>query len=412
VKFPECSTTAEKVLFSAILGLKLAAEREFPVDDFLKFRLPYPEVRRTVAGVLFTFFRRKRVVDSAIRYHSERPVRGWLMYILEVAVTQLLFQDAIPPQVAVAVAVEFAGHTESGEAGGNFANWLLRRVAAAPPAIPTTAEKVFPPELYRHWKSFMPKMVKNLAAPFLERPDLTFRSDLAQPLPGALPCNLDFTGKFRFFRLPDGGVAVNSAELADGKIYIQDPATALAVDFCALTGSERVCDLCAAPGGKSLMLAELLNKNGELVMYDRSEVRQKLTRENFSRRRFEAPYRIEVRDALSVAGEGDFDVVLCDVPCSNTGVFRRRPDALWRFSLSKLANLAALQYSILGSAAKMVKSGGRLIYSTCSIEPAENGENVAKFVAADPDFEIVGQRQLYPCREHDGGYAAVLRKIS
>ncbi|MPN25604.1 Ribosomal RNA small subunit methyltransferase B [bioreactor metagenome] len=109
---------------------------------------------------------------------------------------------------------------------------------------------------------------------------------------------------------------------------------------------------------------------------------------------------------------GEFDLVMADVPCSNTGVFRRRPDALWRFDHGELTKIAALQHSILDAAAARVAPGGQLVYSTCSIEPEENDRQMEAFTAEHPDFSLGGREFLLPCREHDGAYACLLRRSS
>ena len=165
-------------------------------------------------------------------------------------------------------------------------------------------------------------------------------------------------------------------------------------------------DLCAAPGGKSLMLGERLAGEGRLVAADRSERRQRQTAENFRRRGLD--YQVTVADPVELAGE--FDVVLADVPCSNTGVYRRRPDVLWRFRPEELEKITALQRRILGEAARLTAPGGQLVYSTCSIEPEENPLQVEAFLKEHPGFERLCERQLLPSAEMDGAYACLLRR--
>ncbi len=397
---------AAGILDSAVSGLTLWEEKNRSLDDYLAFDLRHPEFRRSVGNLLTVFFRRKRVIDSAIRHHAARPPRDEARRIIETALTQCLFQTGAPPEVAVFLAVEKA-RRELGVGTGNFVNAVLRKVLAEPPEITDDPKSVFPPGLYRRWKKLMPKKIKDLARTFISAPPAVCRV-CGDWVPDMEELKFDFTDEYRFCRVEKPGEFLASEEFAKGRFYMQDPAAALAPSMLELAGGEHVCDLCAAPGGKALMIAEKLDKNGLLVMYDRSEVRQRLTRENFSRRRLEPQYRIETADALDA--RGGFDAVLCDVPCSNTGVFRRRPDALWRQSEEYLAGLVALQRNILDAAAGLVKPGGRLVYSTCSIEPEENGLQTAAFAARHPEFRIEKQRQLYPEADHDGAYAALLIK--
>ena len=170
----------------------------------------------------------------------------------------------------------------------------------------------------------------------------------------------------------------------------------------------RALDLCAAPGGKSLLLIERMVPGATLTAADRSARRQEQTRENFRCRGLEFP--VVVAEPRELAGS--FDLVLADVPCSNTGVFRRRPDALWRFREEELDEITALQYGILEDAALRVAPGGQLVYSTCSIEPEENSRQIERFTAAHPEFEPVGGGQLLPSTEHDGAYAFLLLRSS
>jgi len=108
--------------------------------------------------------------------------------------------------------------------------------------------------------------------------------------------------------------------------------------------------------------------------------------------------------------EERFDLILVDAPCSNTGVFHRRPDVLWRFSPKKLNELVKIQMLLLKYAAGIITPSGRIVYSTCSIEPAENHTLVAEFIKTNPEFNLNSETQLMPCSENDGAYAAVLKR--
>ena len=154
------------------------------------------------------------------------------------------------------------------------------------------------------------------------------------------------------------------------------------------------------------MLAELMGANARIVAADRSRNRQKLTRENVDKRSIKAEVIVALPEELA----GEYDVVLADVPCSNTGVFRRRPDALWNFSVEKMKELLDIQAGILESAFLRTAPGGVLIYSTCSIEKEENELQVAAFLEKHPGLTLLSQRQLIPDLETDGAFAAVMRK--
>ena len=131
--------------------------------------------------------------------------------------------------------------------------------------------------------------------------------------------------------------------------------------------------------------------------------------ENFSRLGVKA--ETVCADALAPDFEKEsFDLVFIDAPCTNTGVMRRRPDAAWRFSLNRLEDTAKLQRKILNALAPLVRSGGILLYSTCSIEPEEDGLQVERFLQEHPEFVLEDSQLLLPDFMHDGAFAARLRK--
>ena len=148
---------------------------------------------------------------------------------------------------------------------------------------------------------------------------------------------LDWAPEMRYFSTTASRELFKRELPAAGKVYIQDPAASMAPCMAPLNGDEKVLDMCAAPGGKSLILAERLGKGGKLILSDRSAKRQELTWENFSCRKLACDYDIIVSGAeMLELPYASFDVVLADVPCTNTGVFRHKPDALWRFNEKSL----------------------------------------------------------------------------
>ena len=212
---------------------------------------------------------------------------------------------------------------------------------------------------------------------------------------------------FRFFK-GAGAEVLKSAPFLKKHIYVQDPATSLVFQDLDLSGASRALDLCAAPGGKTLMLAELMPPGARITAADRSRNRQRLTRQNLEARGVKAEVIVALPEELA----GSYDVVLADVPCSNTGVFRRRPDALWNFSEEKFRELIRIQRHILECALQRTAPGGLLIYSTCSIEFEENAGQVAAFLEKHPELTLVSQRQLIPDLDMDGAFAAVMKKKS
>jgi 16S rRNA (cytosine967-C5)-methyltransferase len=221
------------------------------------------------------------------------------------------------------------------------------------------------------------------------------------------------------------------ASFRDGWFYVQDPSTLLAARELGAQPGETILDLCAAPGGKTTFIAQLMNNDGKIVACDISEERLKLIRENCARlgvncvefcssRREEAqtsdsalrtPHSEFGQSLLtSAATKMKFDRVLVDAPCSNTGVLRRRVDLRWRISAAEISRLHQTQLDLLKLAATKLKSGGVLIYSTCSLEPEENSEVVKEFLRGHASFKLESERELQPFADNvDGAYVARLK---
>jgi len=209
--------------------------------------------------------------------------------------------------------------------------------------------------------------------------------------------------------------AGNVAELAafrNGLIQPQDPTATAAALAAKPAAGMRVLDFCAAPGTKTTLLAEMMQNKGSIIAQDIAE--DKLQRIEDNCRRMGVNIVQTVRADKADLDPRSFDVVLVDVPCSNTGVLSRRPEARWRFDEQHLAELVETQSSLTAAAAECVKDGGRLAYSTCSIEPDECGEVVRRLVQADRRLELIEENLVLPggadapAEWHDGGYYAVL----
>lgn len=213
-----------------------------------------------------------------------------------------------------------------------------------------------------------------------------------------------------------GPVTLSSLDgFADGSCSVQDLTPMQVVEQLNPQPDERILDLCAAPGGKTGHLAERLAGTGHVVAADISESRLRRVKENVDRLKL-TNVSIEVvnREGGLVRGGklsdgGFFDAAIVDVPCSNTGVLAKRPEARWRISESDLQELPQLQQTILRGGAASIRPGGRLVYSTCSVEPEENREVVDAFLNDNPHWTLVEENLYYPIGVSDGGYHALLR---
>jgi 16S rRNA (cytosine967-C5)-methyltransferase len=193
-----------------------------------------------------------------------------------------------------------------------------------------------------------------------------------------------------------------------GFFYVQDPSTLLAVTMLDPRPGQRVLDLCAAPGGKTSFIAQLMDDQGHIAARDIDPRRLQLARENFSRMGITCA---EIPPAQHLhphpPKDGAFDRALVDAPCSNTGVMRRRLDLRWRIAPDEITRLKDTQLLLLSSAAAQVKPGGLLVYSTCSLEEEENQHLTAAFLEQNSAFKLDAERQVTPFSDDvDGAYVA------
>jgi 16S rRNA (cytosine967-C5)-methyltransferase len=226
------------------------------------------------------------------------------------------------------------------------------------------------------------------------------------------------------------------ASFQQGLFYVQDPSTLLAVNELDPQPGETVMDLCAAPGGKLTYIAQLMRNEGRIFAHDTAAERLTLLRENCARlgvtcvemeEKPEVPSSKSNAQSPPVPAVGKaagmstphaarrtphfFDRILIDAPCSNTGVMRRRVDLRWRIRPEEIERLRSGQLELLRLAAPVLKPGGTLVYSTCSLEPEENNQVVNEFLKEQPEFTLQQEREALPFVDGvDGAYVAKLTK--
>jgi 16S rRNA (cytosine967-C5)-methyltransferase len=197
-----------------------------------------------------------------------------------------------------------------------------------------------------------------------------------------------------------------------GLFYVQDPSTLLSVRELNPQPGEVVLDLCATPGGKLTYMSQLMENQGRLIAHDTTSERLKLIEENCARLGVSCVECV-LPSALEAMATGLFEKILVDAPCSNTGVMRRRVDLRWRIRPEEIERLRRIQRDLLRQAARFLKPGGTMVYSTCSLEPEENQEVVKEFLLDHPAFKLEAERELFPFRDAvDGAYVARLRLTS
>jgi 16S rRNA (cytosine967-C5)-methyltransferase len=210
--------------------------------------------------------------------------------------------------------------------------------------------------------------------------------------------------------------AVPAAAVGLGHCYIQDPSAALSCRLLGVQAGEKVLDACAAPGGKTTYVAQLMQNEGILVACDRARERLSLLKENLARSGATIGQAFQVdwtRDAIpeQIATMAPFDRVLIDAPCTNTGVMRRRVDVRWRLSAADFKRMQNRQIAIVEAVLPLLKQCGALVYSTCSLEPEENEQVVQHLLNKMSILQLEEEQRSLPFRDgFDGAFAARLMK--
>jgi 16S rRNA (cytosine967-C5)-methyltransferase len=318
---------------------------------------------------------------------------GTLYPILLAGAAQLIFLKT-PPHAAIDLAVTLAQYDPKAKRYDKLVNAVLRRVANEGEAIASAldAARVNTPDwLWSRWVSYWGEARAHAIAEanLIEPPlDLTVKNNAAlwaEQLSGRVLV----TGSVRL--LPKGRIE-SLASYDEGAWWVQDVAASLPAKLLGHVAGQPVADLCAAPGGKT---AQLVLGGASVIAVDNSKTRLKLLAENLKRLHLEA--ELVEADAASWQPGGLFDAVLLDAPCSSTGIIRRHPDIPYVKSAKDIEAFAALQARLLDNAARLVRPGGKLVYSTCSLEPEEGEAQIAAFLTRNAAFSIdpISPAELY-----------------
>ena len=388
-----------------------------------------PVDRRLAQELILGVLRWRATLDWLIAQRTDgRPQKPTLQNLLRLGLYQLFWLDRIPDHAAVNDTVTLARELGFGPQSG-FINALLRGFARDRDATrrrllelrqtDPAAGWSFPGWLVERWADRMDSEALAAFCLWNNTPPKTFARvntlkisprDLAETW---LHEGVDFAeGQFNWveagsvFELESFPSLASLESFQSGGFYLQDPSTLLAVRMLDPQPGETILDLCAAPGGKTTFMAQLMQNTGRITAHDPAVGRLALVEENCAR------LGITCVTPCGELGEAqpEYDRILVDAPCSNTGVLRRRVELRWRLEPTEFARLAAVQLELLESAARRLKPGGVLVYSTCSLEADENAQVVAQFLTRHPEFSRESERALHPLRDGvDGAYVARLR---
>jgi 16S rRNA (cytosine967-C5)-methyltransferase len=385
----------------------------------------------TVNGVI----RRKLTLDWLIdRFSSHKlPDRDSdLRQILRFSIFHLLYLDSIPPHAILHQAGELAKQLGAYRKC-SYINGLLRNLLRRKDKLPFPGRNhqlEYLSVLHSHPRWLIGRWLKTRS---FEEVEETCQVDNLPP-PVFARCNLlkitpeELEDEFKrdgvtyerqddpvgFWRIKSGTPIGSLRSFRDGHFQVQDISSIRAVELLNPEPGERIADLCAAPGGKAIYIAEKMNNTGCLLASDNNPARLRRLTENIRRLGVSnaAVERINLLRGETPRPDERWDGILLDVPCSNTGVLRRRVDARWRIDPADITRLAKQGRELLDAAGDLIRPGGRIVYSTCSLEPEENGEVVRQFIESHPGFKLVKEEFSQPREDQgDGYYCALIEQL-
>ncbi len=358
-----------------------------------------------VSALVYGVLERSYTIDYQLSLNLKQPLKKLkpqVLTVLRLGAYQLLFMDKVPESAAVNESVKLAKSNGCAFAG-SLVNAVLRNISRKGLCLPDESDKPFcysvkysfPEELVRFWiKHYGEDNAVGIMNSCLGRPPLTVRANTLKTDRDSLADNL---------RTENIDVQISDVENAlylgkcgsvekldcfnKGLFHVQDNASQICAAALDPKEGETVIDLCAAPGGKSFTLAQLMKNTGRIIACDIHNHRLDLIRSGAKRLGITNVECLcndatEFSSALPLA-----DKVLCDVPCSGLGIVRRKPE-IRNKPLDELKSLPQIQLKILENASRYVKQGGRLVYSTCALNPNENEKVCKSFLSSNPDFEV------------------------
>ena len=385
-------------------------------------------IKEITTGVV----RNKTYLDYVIRENSKvrfNRIHKIILSILEMAIYQMYFLDKVPDYSIVDESVNLA-KIYGNKGSISFTNGILRSISKEK-ALQVTLKNSIDnlstyyshPRFYTEYfydnygEEFTKKLLKanNEKPPFTIRVNTlkTNKDELIKDLSEA-GFDIEETTYVNALNVLNPNGIIDTEFFEKGHFYVQDLGSILVSTFLNPSKNSKVLDLCAAPGGKTTHLSELMDNTGEIIACDKSKGKIKLIREN-AKRLGCTNISPRVNDARVLNEEfiNNFDYVLVDAPCSGTGLYRKKPDIKWNKGIDDLKELGVIQLEILNKAKEYVREKGLLLYSTCSLSKIENEDVIENFLEEDENFKIKKLRdkdvlKLFPSVDGSDGFSICL----
>lgn len=393
----------------------------------------YAFIKEITTGVI----RNKTYLDYVIKKNSRvkfNRIHKLILSILEMAVYQMYFLDKVPDYSIVDESVNLA-KIYGNKGSISFTNGILRSISKKDKvqvkikdSIDNLSTFYSHPRFYTEYfyknygEDFTKKLIKanNEKAPFTIRVNSlkTNKEDLVNKL-SELGYRVLETSFENALNIDNPNGIIDTDLFKEGYFYVQDLGSILVSSFLNPRKYSKVLDLCAAPGGKTTHLSEIMENTGEIVACDKSKGKVKIIKENAKRLGCKNISPI-INDARVLNEEfiEDFDYVLVDAPCSGIGLYRKKPDIKWNKNIEDIKELSKIQLEILENAKEYLKVNGFLLYSTCSLSKLENEDVIQNFINKNKNFKIIKLRdkeilKLFPSVDGSDGFSmCLLEKIS
>ncbi len=418
----------------AFLALRQIEDRQAYADVALQRLLPRLSAseRALATELVYGSVRRRRTLDAMLTQYTHAPItEADVRRLLHLGLYQLHFLDGIAPAIAVDSTVRLAKANQLGRAA-KLINAILRASLRTPFAADSVATDAptaiaiansLPDWLIELWQPLLAAAdLAALAAWCNQPPHLDLRVNSWRTDSATVQAQLARVGiETKAFSDVPGALRIVGHHgdptrwpgFEQGDWTIQDASAQQVVQWLDPQPGETIWDCCAAPGGKTTHIAELMQNQGQVIASDRNPKRLERLRTNAERLQLSGITTAAI-DLLQPAPANlpVIDRLLVDVPCSGLGTLHRHADARWQQTPARIAALLPQQQQILRHAARAVKSGGVMVYATCTLNPTENEQQIDQFLATVPEWSLVGEPQtIWPqARDRDGFFMAKLQR--
>lgn len=391
-------------MFLLTEGEECREDLSFLLDRYLQVHRLEQKERALLTELVYGIFRQRAYLDWQINHFSKVPhIQAPIRNILRLGLYQLLFLDKIPSFAAVNTSVELSKET-GGIAASRFVNGLLRTVLRREKELPSpdpgdpvsfiSARYSHPAWMVRRWVDrWGQDKTADLCRSNNTVPPMTLRVNcLKSDREGLIKQLKEEGATVTLTSVSPVGLTISGVPLRtlpsyqQGRFYVQDEGAQLISNLVDPQPGEKILDACAAPGGKSTHLAELMEGKGQVVATDINPDRMALVRENV--KRLQTPGVSGETPEKAMAPERKYDRILVDAPCSALGILRRIPEGKWQKKPEIIQSYAKIQIEILEKTLHHLKIGGRLIYASCSTEPEENEVLAEAFSKAHPELKL------------------------